>query len=60
MLTAEKHKFLCRFWFEHGEETPLERGGAQILDAVKEVESISKAANGAGMSYHYGWDYARA
>ena len=42
MLTAEKHKLLCRFWFEPGGETTLERGRAQILDAVKEVKSYPK------------------
>jgi len=35
----------------------LGRGGAQILDAINEVKSISKAANKAGMSYRYVWNY---
>ena len=33
------------------------KGGAKILETIKEVESISKAAKKAGMSYRYVWNY---
>ena len=35
----------------------LGKGGAIILETIKEVESISKASKKAGMSYRYVWNY---
>jgi len=35
----------------------LGKGGADILEAVKTEESISKAAKKVGMSYRYVWNY---
>ena len=57
MLTHTKHKLLCKVWLEHEGDPLLGRGGAQILQAVKEVNSISKAAKKVGMSYRYVWNY---
>jgi len=33
------------------------KGGAQILEQIEKVESISKAAEKLGMSYRYVWSY---
>jgi len=57
MLTSNKHKILCKVWLEYRGEPLLGKGGAEILETVKQVESISKAAKKAGMSYRYVWNY---
>ena len=57
MLTQDKHKLLCKVWLEYKGEPLLGKGGAQILEAIKEVKSISKAAKKVGMSYRYVWNY---
>lgn len=57
MLTNEKHKLLCKVWLEYGGEPFLGKGGAQILEAIEEMGSISKGAEKVGMSYRYVWNY---
>ena len=57
MHTSKKHKVLCKVWLEYKGEPLLGKGGAEILETIKEVESISKAATKAGMSYRYVWNY---
>jgi molybdate transport system regulatory protein len=57
MFTNNKHQLLFKLWLEHNGEPILGKGGAQILQTIKEVESISKAAKKAGMSYRYVWNY---
>ena len=57
MKTNSKHKVLCKVWLEYKGEPLLGKGGAEILETIKEVESISKAAKKAGMSYRYVWNY---
>lgn len=57
MLTKERHKPLCKIWLEHEGEPILGKGGAAILQAIKEEKSISKAAKKLGMSYRYVWNY---
>jgi len=57
MLTNNKHKLLCKVWLEYKGKPLLGKGGAQILEAIKEVKSISKAAKKVGMSYRYVWNY---
>ena len=57
MLTHNKHKLLCKVWLEYKGKPLLGKGGAQILEAIKEVKSISKAAKKVGMSYRYAWNY---
>ena len=57
MLTYTRHKFLCKVWLEYQGEPLLGKGGAQILEAIDEVQSISKAAEKVGMSYRYVWNY---
>ena len=57
MLTNNKHQLLFKLWLENAGEPILGKGGAEILEAIKEVESISKAAKKVGMSYRYVWNY---
>ena len=57
MVTNNKHKISCKIWLECKGEPLLGKGGAKILETIKEVESISKAAKKAEMSYRYVWNY---
>lgn len=57
MLINNKHQLLFKLWLEYEGEPILGKGGAEILEAIKEVESISKAAKKTGMSYRYVWNY---
>ncbi len=57
MPNKNKHKVLCKVWLEFKGEPLLGKGGAKILETIKEVKSISKAAKEAGMSYRYVWNY---
>ncbi|TET57648.1 LysR family transcriptional regulator [Candidatus Bathyarchaeota archaeon] len=57
MLIHNKHKLLCKVWLEYKGKPLLGKGGAQILGAIKEEKSISKAAKKVGMSYRYVWNY---
>ena len=57
MLIDNKHNVLCKVWLEYRGEPLLGKGGAKILETIGEVESISKAAKKAEMSYRYVWNY---
>ncbi len=57
MLNDDKHKVLCKIWLEYKGDPLLGKGGAIILKTIKDVESISKSAKKAGMSYRYVWNY---
>lgn len=57
MVTNNKHKVLCKVWLEYKGEPLLGKGGAEIVETIKQVESISKAAKKAEMSYRYVWNY---
>jgi len=57
MLTQSKHKLLFKLWLEYNGEPLIGKGGAEILETIKQVESISKAAKKTGMSYRYVWNY---
>jgi molybdate transport system regulatory protein len=57
MLTQNKHKLLFKLWLEYQGEPLIGKGGAEILQTISEVESISKAAKKTGMSYRYVWNY---
>ncbi len=57
MLTQEKAKPTAKVWLEFNGKPILGSGGAGILNAVNEEESISKAARKIGMSYRYVWNY---
>ncbi len=47
----------CRVWIEKDGEHVLGKGGAEILKAIEEFKSISKAAKHLGMSYRFAWMY---
>jgi len=57
MPTKTKHKLSCKVWIEHKGKPLLGKGGADILEQIKEHKSISKAAANLGMSYRYAWNY---
>ena len=57
MLTNNKHKVLCKLWLEYQGNPLIGKGGAEILNTIKQVESISRAAQQAEMSYRYVWNY---
>lgn len=57
MLTHNKRKLACKIWLEYKGEPLIGKGGAEILETIKQVESISKAAKKSGMSYRYVWNY---
>ncbi|PVX27520.1 MAG: molybdenum-pterin-binding protein, partial [Candidatus Bathyarchaeum sp.] len=57
MSTENKHKVLCKIWLEYKGVPLLGKGGAEILNTINELESISKAAEKAEMSYRYVWNY---
>jgi len=57
MITHKKPRPLAKVWLEFEGEPLLGRGGAEILEAIREEGSISKAAKKIGMSYRYVWNY---
>jgi molybdate transport system regulatory protein len=57
MLTHKRHKPSCKIWIEYEGKPLLGKGGAQILEQIREEESISRAAEKLGMSYRYVWSY---
>jgi len=56
MLT-HKHKPSCKVWIEYNGKPILGKGGAKILEAIANKNSISKAAVSLDMSYRYVWNY---
>lgn len=52
-------KVAWRIWLEKDGEHLLGKGGAEILSAIKQYGSISKAAENLGMSYRYVWNYLK-
>jgi len=57
MLTHKKHKPSCKIWIEYKGKPLIGKGGAQILEQIEKVESISRATEKLGMSYRYVWSY---
>jgi molybdate transport system regulatory protein len=57
MPTRSKHKPTAKVWLEYKGKPLLGKGGADILEAVKKEQSISKAARKVGMSYRHVWNY---
>jgi molybdate transport system regulatory protein len=47
----------CKIWLEADGKPFLGKGGAQILEAIRNEKSVSKAAKKLGMSYRYVWNY---
>jgi len=52
-----EHKPAAKVWLEFRGEPILGRGGADILEAIKQEGSISRASRKIGMSYRYVWNY---
>jgi molybdate transport system regulatory protein len=57
MLKRDKFRPSFKFWIEFEGKRVLGKGGAAILERIKEEGSISKAAEKLGMSYRYVWNY---
>ncbi len=53
----ESCKAAYKIWLEYNGKPILGKGGAEILEAIKEERSISKASKRLGMSYRYVWKY---
>jgi molybdate transport system regulatory protein len=59
MVTNRKHKLSGKVWIEHNGKPLIGKGGAEILEAIAEENSISKAAEKLRMSYRYVWNYIK-
>jgi molybdate transport system regulatory protein len=57
MPKCAKFRPSFKFWIELEGKRVLGKGGAAILEQIKEEGSISKAAETLGMSYRYVWNY---
>lgn len=57
ILMRNEHKPAAKVWLEFRGEPILGRGGADILEAIKQEGSISRASRKIGMSYRYVWNY---
>jgi molybdate transport system regulatory protein len=57
MLTDKKHKPSAKIWIEYKGKPLIGKGGAEILEAIAEENSFSRAAETLGMSYRYLWNY---
>ena len=58
-MTSPKktHKPTAKVWLELKGQPLLGKGGADILNAIRKEQSISKAARKVNMSYRYVWNY---
>jgi len=59
MPTNKKHKPSCKVWIECNEKPVLGKGGAEILEDINAEKSLTRAAEKAGMSYRYVWNYVQ-
>ncbi len=57
MTSPKKHETTAKVWLELQGQPLLGKGGADILNAIRSEQSISKAARKLGMSYRYVWNY---
>jgi molybdate transport system regulatory protein len=57
MHSRVKHKPSGKIWIEYRGKPLVGKGGARILQGIKDEESISKTAQKLGMSYRYVWGY---
>jgi len=56
-MSIKKGRPTGKIWLEYKGKPILGKGGAEILEAIKEERSISKASKKLGMSYRYVWNY---
>jgi molybdate transport system regulatory protein len=59
MHPRDKHKPSGKIWIEYRGKPLVGKGGAKILQSIKDEESISMAARKLGMSYRYVWGYVQ-
>jgi molybdate transport system regulatory protein len=59
MLNSKKHMPSCKVWIECDGKPVLGKGGAEILADINAEKSLTKAAEKAGMSYRYVWNYVQ-
>src|SRR5512136_171840 len=59
MLTKKEHKPSGKIWIEQKGKPVLGKGGAEILRAIDNEQSLSKAAKKLDMSYRYLWNYVQ-
>ena len=59
MSLSEDSKVRARIWLEYKGKPVLGKGGANILQAIDEEKSITKAAEKLEMSYRYAWNYLK-
>ncbi|MEM4727549.1 MAG: LysR family transcriptional regulator [Candidatus Bathyarchaeia archaeon] len=57
MSTLDEIRPAVKVWLERGGRPILGRGGADILEAIMEERSLSRAAKRLGMSQRYIWSY---
>lgn len=57
MSKGTKHKLSCKAWIEYNNKPLIGKGGAEILQTIQKLNSISKAAENLQMSYRYVWNY---
>ena len=57
MSKYAKFRLSFKFWIEFEGKRVLGKGGASILNHIKQEGSISTAAEKLGMSYRYVWGY---
>lgn len=55
--TLDEIRPAVKVWLERGGRPILGRGGADILEAIMEERSLSRAAKRLGMSQRYIWSY---
>lgn len=59
MQTHRKYTFSAEIWIEHEGKLLLGKGGAEILRAIEEESSFSKATKKLDLSFTYVWNYVR-
>src|SRR5271169_4302204 len=59
MSAHRKHEPSCKVWIECNGKPVLGKGGAEILADINAEKSLTKAAQKAGMSYRYVWNYVQ-
>ena len=59
MLTNKGHKPSGKIWIEYKGKPLVGKGGAEILRAIDNEQSLSKAAKKLDMSYRYVWNYVQ-
>lgn len=59
MHANKKLKLTAKIWLEINGQPVLGKGGADILQTIKQQENLAKTAQTLGMSYKYVWAYLK-